>query len=169
FIAMARAILSVGLALFLAATLALSFAQATSAAIGVVTAENAASITQPNEAYEQRHRKLQTGPVSPGEKTASDGTACRVVATRTEDSCSGRRGCLSTLNKQRRDCGIPLPTQSGGGRPPQPVCTFCGIFLAPFPCPSQGPYTGLLRGSHDDPRVPRIGSPYRLPDPDNLP
>ncbi|CAI7870304.1 unnamed protein product, partial [Closterium sp. NIES-53] len=116
----------------------------TSAAIGVVTAENAASITQPNEAYEQRHRKLQTGPVSPGEKTASDGTACSVVATRTEDSCSGRRGCLSTLNKQRRDCGIPLPTQSG-------------------------PYTGLLRGSHDDPRVPRIGSPYRLPDPNNLP
>ncbi|CAI5959052.1 unnamed protein product [Closterium sp. NIES-65] len=59
--AMARAILSVALAIFLAAILALSFAQATSAeAAGVVTAENAASTALLNEVPRevQRHRKL---------------------------------------------------------------------------------------------------------------
>ncbi|CAI7906208.1 unnamed protein product, partial [Closterium sp. NIES-54] len=57
---MARPILSVGIAIFLAAILALSFAQATSAATdGVATAENAASAGQPNQVPRvQRHRKL---------------------------------------------------------------------------------------------------------------
>ncbi|CAI5954766.1 unnamed protein product [Closterium sp. NIES-64] len=108
---MARSILSVGLAIFIVATLALSFAQATSAGRGVVTAENVASINQPSEGREQSHRKLQNGV-----KTASDGTPCNVVATRTAGSCRST-GCLETLYKQQRDCGLLVPTtQSGHGK-----------------------------------------------------
>ncbi|CAI5976750.1 unnamed protein product [Closterium sp. NIES-65] len=83
----------------------------TSAGRGVVTAENVASINQPSEGREQSHRKLQNGV-----KTASDGTPCNVVATRTAGSCRST-GCLETLYKQQRDCGLLVPTtQSGHGK-----------------------------------------------------
>ncbi|CAI5481290.1 unnamed protein product [Closterium sp. Yama58-4] len=73
---MARAILSVCIALFLAAILALSFAQATSAAErGIVTEENAASAVQPDEV--PRHRKLP-----------SDGSSCQAAIARRMQICN---------------------------------------------------------------------------------
>ncbi|CAI5470157.1 unnamed protein product [Closterium sp. Yama58-4] len=104
--AMARALLSVGIMIFLAAILALSFAQATSAeAAGVVTAENAASSVQPNEVpREQSHRKLVM--------FFDDGisTPCRSDLFRKTQACNAQsnpdavKKCLESLAPLRRDC-----------------------------------------------------------------
>ncbi|CAI5474168.1 unnamed protein product [Closterium sp. Yama58-4] len=104
--AMARPILSVGLALFLAAILALSFAQATSAeAAGVVT--TAASAVQPNEVpREQRHRKLVMA--------FNDGISipCRADINRETQNCNSQsnpdavKKCLDALEPLRRDCDL---------------------------------------------------------------
>ncbi|CAI7849682.1 unnamed protein product [Closterium sp. NIES-53] len=107
---MARSALSVGLALFLAAFLVLScvsYAQATSAGTGVDAAEDVASITQPNKAHEQRHRKLQT---------TADNSFCRTVYSKGATWCPTRfKGnvlaittCTNDLNTQRATCGLQL-------------------------------------------------------------
>ncbi|CAI5492658.1 unnamed protein product, partial [Closterium sp. Naga37s-1] len=79
----------------------------TSEATGVVTAEDVARTTQPSEAREQRHRKLQT---------TSDNTACRIVYAKGATYCPSRwKGnmlaiakCTNELNTQRAACGLQL-------------------------------------------------------------
>ncbi|CAI5954798.1 unnamed protein product, partial [Closterium sp. NIES-64] len=105
--AMARAILSVALAIFLAAILALSFAQATSAeAAGVVTAENAASTALLNEVPReaQRHRKLIP--------SFADGSSasCQSELNKRTQICNAQRNpdaarrCLEYLALLRQTC-----------------------------------------------------------------
>ncbi|CAI5481291.1 unnamed protein product [Closterium sp. Yama58-4] len=79
---MARAILSVGIAIFLAAILALSFAQGTNAeAAGVLTAENAASTALLNEVPRkaQLHRKLI--------ESFADASSCQTERARKVQTC----------------------------------------------------------------------------------
>ncbi|CAI5481292.1 unnamed protein product, partial [Closterium sp. Yama58-4] len=79
----------------------------TTAGRGADAAENVASITQPSESREQRHRKLQT---------TSDSTACRIVYAKGATYCPNRwRGnmlaiakCTNELNTQRAACGLQL-------------------------------------------------------------